>query len=452
METVRIYRLVNLPPSLRQRLKNAQMEAARVWNLCKEIHSEARQQGARWPNRDDLQRATKGKFALHSQTVQMICHAFLANVETARQVKKQNPKMRYPYKYKYKYKDKRFYPLLWPKQAVCVEPGRVVLPMGRGRQSIVLRVNLPADAGACKIVWNDGYELHVSVPIEPSDESPGTARATADLGQIHQAAVTVNTGEALVVSGRGIRSVKRRLNQALGEIARKRSRCKKGSRRWRKLQRTRAKVSARAERQVRDLRHKGTRKVVEFCKQQGVASLYIGDPDGVRARNAGRHHNQRVSQWEYGRDIDYLKHKCEQSRIVCFTGTERGTSSRCPECGHRQRPKGREWVCGKCGFRGHRDVVGSVQMHPIAYGEKIAFPHRITYLRPGPVKGSGGGIKNRFRSQEPERSSRPDTGHGEGVSARSHPCCLGESAGQPPAAASRRARVSQEAGRTAEIA
>jgi putative transposase len=129
---------------------------------------------------------------------------------------------------------------------VHVEPGRVVLPMGRGRQSIVLRVNVPANAGACKIVWNDGYELHVSVPIEPADESPGTVRATADLGQIHQAAVTVNTGEALVVSGRGIRSIKRRRNQALGESARKRSRGKKGSRRWRKLQRARAKVSARA--------------------------------------------------------------------------------------------------------------------------------------------------------------------------------------------------------------
>jgi hypothetical protein len=48
-----------------------------------------------------------------------------------------------------------------------------------------------------------------------------------------------------------------------------------------------------------------------------------------------------------------------------------------------------------------RDVVGSVNMHPIAYEEKIKFPQRITYLRPGPVKGSGGGMNNRRRSQEP---------------------------------------------------
>lgn len=176
---------------------------------------------------------------MHSQTVQMIFHAFLANIETTRQVKKQNPKMCYPYK------DKRFYPLLWPKQAVWVRPGRVVLPMGRGRGSIVLKADLLANAGACKIVWNDGYELHVCVLIQPADASPGTAQATVGLGQIHQAAVTVNTGEALVVFGRGIRSVKRRLNQALGEIAKKRARCWEGSRRWRKLQRARTRVSAR---------------------------------------------------------------------------------------------------------------------------------------------------------------------------------------------------------------
>jgi putative transposase len=441
METVRIYRLDNLPPSVSHRLREAQMEAARVWNLCREIHREARQQGTRWPNRDDLQKATKGRFALHSQTVQMICHAFLANVETVRQIKKQNPKMRYPYK------EKRFYPLLWPEQAVCIEPGRVVLPMGRSRPSIVLKVSIPENSCSCKIVWNDGFELHVCVPVEPTDTAPGSVRATVDLGQIHQAAVTTDTGEALIVSGRGIRAIKRHLNQALGEIARKRSRCQKGSRRWQELQRARAKMSARVKRQVRDLRHKGTRKVVEFCKHQKVGTLYIGNPDGVRNSNAGRHHNQRLSQWEYGKDINYLQHKCKQSRIMCFTGTERGTSSQCPECGHRQRPKGREWVCKVCGFHGHRDVVGSTNMHPIAYGEKIMFPQKITYLRPGPVKGSGGGIKNHPRSQEPGRSSRPDTGHGSSLQR-----CLGESVGQPPAAVSHCARASQEAGHASEIA
>ena len=124
-----------------------------------------------------------------------------------------------------------------------------------------------------------------------------------DLGEIHQAAVTTNTRAALVLSGPGIRSLKRRHNVALGQLAKKRTRCPKGSRRSRKLQAARRKVTARKRRQIRDLRHKGTRRVVAFCQQQGVGSLFIGHPNGVRQKDSGRHHNQRMAQWEYGQDL-----------------------------------------------------------------------------------------------------------------------------------------------------
>jgi putative transposase len=40
----------------------------------------------------------------------------------------------------------------------------------------------------------------------------------------------------------------------------------------------------------------------------------------------------------------------------------------------------------QCAFVGHRDVVGSVNMHPLAFGTKIAFPAHITYQRAGPVR------------------------------------------------------------------
>jgi putative transposase len=405
METVHILRLDQLPRSLTSRLRAAQEEAARVWNECVRIHQEARTARTRWPNRDDLQTATRGMFALHSQTVQMICHAFLATVETARQLKKTNPRMRYPYK------EKHFYPLLWPAQAVTVQAGRVVLPMGRGRQSVVFKVAVPEGAGACKLVWNAGYELHVTVSQAPEEAAPGVVQATVDLGEVHQAAVTTNTGAALVVSGRKIRSIKRHRHRQLGQIATKRQKCQKGSRRWRKLQWARAKVSAQAERQIRDLRHKGTRAVVDFCVKQEVGTVLVGNPDGVRTRRSGRHHNQRMSGWEYGRDIDCLTHKCDQRRIVCFTGSERGTSGRCPECGHQQRPAGRWWSCHRCPFEGHRDLVGSASMHPLAFGNRIGFPTHITYLRPGDTHQ----VEQASENTAPDvgSSSRPDTGRRE---------------------------------------
>ncbi len=384
MNTVRIYRLSHLSQTLFGRLKAAQMEAAQVWNRCCELQKQARQTHSTWPGRNDLQQATKGRFALHSQSVQMVVHAFLAAIETTQQLRTTHPEMRM----KYPWKAKRFYPVHWPAQAVSVERGRVVLPMGRGRASIVLPLDLPEHSGACTLVWNRGFELHVCVEIPQAEHAPGANRATVDLGEIHLAAVTTNTGVALVVSGRGVRSLKRQRHMRHRQLAKKQARCQKHSNRWRKLQRAKHKMAGRIERRVRDLRHKATRQVIEFCKEQQVGTLFIGNPHGVRRENKGRHHNQRMAQWEYGKDIDYLRHKSTRVGIKSFTGSERGTSSQCPACRHRHKPKGRVWRCGKCGFVGHRDVVGSANMHRLAYNQQVTFPRSVTYLRPGPSRRS----------------------------------------------------------------
>src|SRR6266567_2665940 len=52
MHTVRIYRLDHLSPTLFQRLKAAQMEAAAVWNACSELHKAARTMQSRWPGQE----------------------------------------------------------------------------------------------------------------------------------------------------------------------------------------------------------------------------------------------------------------------------------------------------------------------------------------------------------------------------------------------------------------
>jgi transposase len=55
---------------------------------------------------------------------------------------------------------------------------------------------------------------------------------------------------------------------------------------------------------------------------------------------------------------------------------------------YRQKVRGRDWRCRSCGFTGHRDVVGAVNMFPLAFGTKVTFPSSqdVTYLQPGPVR------------------------------------------------------------------
>jgi putative transposase len=386
MQTVRIYRLKDLDRRTRARLRAAQLEAARVWMYCVGRHQTARAERTRWPDRDDLQRETKGgQFALHSQSIQMVCQQFLANVQTIKQLRQSNPCHRYPYH------PQKYMTVQWPAQAVSREGKRLILPMGRGRKSLSFHVpDLPDQIGAVSLVWHGGYELHLVVPTAPlaAPVAPSSqpVQASVDLGEIHQAAVTTSTGQGLIVSGRGMRSVKRHYNMTLGRLSRLQARCHIGSKRWRRLQYAKERESGKKVRRVRDLRHKGTRQVVDFCRAAGVQTLYVGDPHGVRNENKGRHHNQRMAQWEYGKDKDYLAQKCAQVGIVCFSGSERGTSSRCPRCDWKQKPKGRNWACRRCGFVGHRDIVGSMNMHPLAFGSRIAYPTSLTYRRPGPLR------------------------------------------------------------------
>jgi putative transposase len=103
-----------------------------------------------------------------------------------------------------------------------------------------------------------------------------------------------------------------------------------------------------------------------------------------------------LNAWEMLADrLPYIKEKAKSSNMLCFTGSERGTSSTCPSCDAKKKVRGRVWKCGQCKFIGHRDVVGTVNMHLLAFGEKVMFPHSITYLRPGEIRG---------------RSSSPGTG------------------------------------------
>ena len=84
--------------------------------------------------------------------------------------------------------------------------------------------------------------------------------------------------------------------------------------------------------------------------------------------------HQRMSQWEYGKDIEYLDYKSKDAGITSFRSSEGRTSSRCPKCGHQHKSRGRNWVSKACGWSGHRNLVGSINMHEIAFENKATFP------------------------------------------------------------------------------
>ena len=98
MQTTKIHRLPYQKPEVFESLKAAQIEAAKVWNDCMNAHMECRINHTPWLNQTKLQKLTKGKYGLHSQSVQMVCQAFLANIDSTKANRKSGIKnMKYPW-------------------------------------------------------------------------------------------------------------------------------------------------------------------------------------------------------------------------------------------------------------------------------------------------------------------------------------------------------------------
>lgn len=90
MKSVRIFQLKD--QHLRKQIYEGQLEAGKAWTECVRFHKEIRSQKASWPNKKTLRDLIKGKYALHSQTVQAIADTLWDNILTTTKLRKSNKK------------------------------------------------------------------------------------------------------------------------------------------------------------------------------------------------------------------------------------------------------------------------------------------------------------------------------------------------------------------------
>jgi putative transposase len=120
-----------------------------------------------------------------------------------------------------------------------------------------------------------------------------------DLGEVHTIGAFCENGQALLITGRKIRSLHRLRNKKLAEIERRQSKCQKGSRRWKKYERAKQYVLSKSDRQLRDALHKTTKQFVDWCLKQSAFDVYIGNVEGVqpntrKKKRASRKQAQRL--------------------------------------------------------------------------------------------------------------------------------------------------------------
>jgi len=382
---VRIISLRGLNIMQMELCSSLRREAGRCWTDMLHAHIESR--SSKWLNSGDLEKLTKGMYALHSQTIQALAQKFDDNCKTARELRKIDPEARYPYK------DKNYQTVIWKDQAIRIVEGKIVLPNGCKNPSLILPLPaeyLDCDIRKAELTWRaEHYELCITIdtgilipPLLKIGKVVGV-----DLGEINIAAAVTEEGEGVVINGRYLRSINRLRNKRMAAYQSLIDHCKDGSKRQRKLLSNKRKASTKYERQQRDILHKASRQLVNFCQEQGVSQIAVGDVKDIQTGvDLGRKCNQKISQWPHGQFVKYLSYKARWLGIKTDQIPEDYSTKTCSKCGYvlKNAPRGRVYCCPGCGVRLSRDGNGGANIcSRFLYGEyaKVKINH-LTYLRP----------------------------------------------------------------------
>ena len=360
---------LSLNKSQLEQCRLLRIESGRCYSDMLAAHVESRKD--KWLSVGELKAMFKKQYNLHSQSVQAIAEKIDANIESARTNREREFKSTGKIQTEYPFKSKTFYNVIWKRLGIQVKEGQIHLSNGVKQNPLV--ISLPyryrdSNIALAELVWDaDTYYLHITVDtgIIPPAFIRQVKTAGIDLGEIHIASCTIDTGETLIVSGRLLRSVKQLRNKKHAKYKQRMSRCKDGSRKQKKLKQSERKSSSKFVRQQRDILHKASRQIVEFCHKNNVAMIATGDvrdiADGV---NLGKKCNQKLSQWAHGQFYNYVKSKSRAYGMNNRYLNEAYSSKTCSICGHVKSSsvKGRVYKCSNCKGIVHRDGNGSANI------------------------------------------------------------------------------------------
>jgi putative transposase len=314
---------------------------------------------------------------LHAHSIDAAQQGFYKAIKTARACRKDGLETRFPYK------RKKYRTTIWKNSGIRRDGDMLLLARARGLSPI--RVALPThlrDVLAIRevrLVYDTSkrrYFWHIVVEDgKQPKEAPGTNVVAVDMGEVHPAAMS-DGKDTVVITCRELRSQRQYTNKRLASLRQRQSRYKRGSRMGKRLQKRINRFLYQQAKRVRDMEHKVSREVVNTAVELEAGTIAIGDVRSVADKGKlGKKSNQKVSNWSHGKLRQYLTYKAESEGITTELVNERYTSQTCPSCGCRHKPRGRRYVCGQCGFSGHRDGVGAVNILSV---QRYGVPGYIT--------------------------------------------------------------------------
>ena len=320
-------------------------------------------------------------YQLHSQTVQAICQSYFKALKSYFAVVKSNPDAKPPKR------TPKYFKVHWKSTAISYHDGVVRLSTGRDHEPIEIKA---LQKPACVELYHERGHYYFSLiyKVEPPNREITGNTVAVDMGEIHP--IVSHDGQNVTIyNGRKLRSIKQYREKTKARFQSKMDRCKQRSKRWYRLRRAKGKSLAKINAQIRDAEHKITSRFVSDCKKAKADTIVIGKLKGIRDNaQFSKLSNQKIHQWPFARLADMICYKAMLAGIKTQFEDERYTSQTCPQCGHRYKPKGRNYRCRPCGFEYHRDGVGAINIwlkvsgwlfHPILVVGAMASPIGVRF-------------------------------------------------------------------------
>ena len=94
MKDFRVIKVNIGTPTRRQ--TELRVEAGRLWRRLVRLHKYCRRRHWAWPSESQLKQHFKGRFGLHSQTIQALIEKFIANIDSTRTKRSAGDKCIFP--------------------------------------------------------------------------------------------------------------------------------------------------------------------------------------------------------------------------------------------------------------------------------------------------------------------------------------------------------------------
>jgi IS605 OrfB family transposase len=172
------------------------------------------------------------------------------------------------------------------------------------------------------------FELHIK--YEEREESEADLKAdeylSIDLGLNNLVSAASTLGDAFLISGRKIKSVNQWYNKNISFLRSAFDKEKNKLNRM-KLKQQISRTTAKRNRTVKDILHKVSHKVVEYCIKNQIGNIVIGQNKGwKRSIDIGRRNNQKFVQIPHAKLIHYIQYKASALGIVVKENEESYTS------------------------------------------------------------------------------------------------------------------------------